>query len=206
MAYADVLVTSEVNIIAGFYVGCFGSKTVGRQIPTLVGSFFYSVQLAYVYCVGIGFACCYIDNLTVSASAAYGYCISSVSYTAFTTSTCFLPNCNNTAFTTSHCSFANLNLCCIRCQIYSIFSHNRRYACTGHYTCSNQHCQQLFGRAAFSSMAFCHFGNNDICVARFTPNYFEYFVHKKHLTHKYYYLYTVRNTCHVWKQVKQLFQ
>ena len=91
----------------------------------------------------------------------------------------------------------------IRCRISS---HRRRYACTGHYTCSNQHCQQLFGRAAFSSMAFCHFGNNDICVARFTPNYFEYFVHKKHLTHKYYYLYTVRNTCHVWKQVKQLFQ
>ena len=91
----------------------------------------------------------------------------------------------------------------IRCRISS---HRRSHACTGHNTCCNQHCQQLFGRAAFSSMAFCHFGNNDICVARFTPNYFEYFVHKKHLTHKYYYLYTVRNTCHVWKQVKQLFQ
>ena len=91
MAYADVLVTSEVNIIAGFYVGCFGSKTVGRQVPACISSVAYFLQLAYVYSVSIGFACCYIDNLTVSASAAYGYCISSVSYTAGTQS--------NSAFT-----------------------------------------------------------------------------------------------------------
>ena len=86
MAYADVLVTSEVNIIAGFYVGCFGSKTVGSQVPACISSVAYFFQLAYVYCVGIFSACCYIDNLTVSASAAYGYCISSVSYTAGTQS------------------------------------------------------------------------------------------------------------------------
>ena len=92
LAYGNIFIaTSEVNISAGFYVGCFGSKTVGRQVPALVGSFFYSVQLAYVYSISIGFASCYIDNLTVSASAAYGYCISSVSYTAGTQS--------NSAFT-----------------------------------------------------------------------------------------------------------
>ena len=226
MAYADVLVAAEVNIIAGFYVGCFGCNTVSRQIPTCISSVAYLLQLCYVYCVSIFSTCCYVSNLTSNGSTAYRYSTSvgfpskavfifirsiqannmgfSISNrggtncnTAFTTSTCFLPNCNNTAFTTSHCSFANRNLCCIRCQIYSIFSHNRRYACTGHYTCSNQHCQQFFSRAAFSSMAFCHFGNNDICVARFIPNYFEYFVHKNtsHTNIIIYILYVTPVTC-----------
>ena len=64
----------------------------------------------------------------------------------------------------------------IRCRISS---HRRSHACTGHNTCCNQHCQQLFGRAAFTAMIFCDFGDNNICVARLTPNYFKYFVHKK---------------------------
>ena len=87
LAYGNIfIVAAEVNITAGFYVGCFGCKTVGRQIPTCISSVAYFLQLAYVYCVGTFSACCYIDNLTVSASAAYGYCISSVSYTAGTKS------------------------------------------------------------------------------------------------------------------------
>ena len=89
----------------------------------------------------------------------------------------------------------------IRCRI---ISHCRSHACTGHNTCCNQHCQQFFGGAAFCAMVFSHFRNNDICVASFTPNYFENFVHQKFLPHKYYYLYTVRDTCRVWKQIKQL--
>ena len=63
MAYADVLVAAEVNIIAGFYIGCFGCNTVGRQIPTCISSVAYFLQLAYVYSVSIGFACCYTGNL-----------------------------------------------------------------------------------------------------------------------------------------------
>ena len=63
----------------------------------------------------------------------------------------------------------------IRCRITS---HCRSHACTGHNTCCNQHCQQLFGRAAFTAMIFSDFGDNNICVARLTPNYFEYFVHQ----------------------------
>ena len=63
MAYADVLVTAEVHIIAGFYVGCFGSKTVGSQVPACISSVAYFFQLAYVYCVGIFSACCYTGNL-----------------------------------------------------------------------------------------------------------------------------------------------
>ena len=59
-----------------------------------------------------------------------------------------------------------------------IISHCRSHACTGHNTCCNQHCQQLFGRAAFTAMIFCDFGDNNVCVARLTPNYFEYFVHQ----------------------------
>ena len=97
-----------------------------------------------------------------------------------------------------------LNGVCIYITIRCRSSHRRSHACTGHNTCCNQHCQQLFGRAAFTAMIFCNFGDNNICVARLTPNYFEYFVHQKFLPHKYYYLYTIRDTCHVWKQVKQL--
>ena len=63
MAYADVLVTAEVNIIAGFYVGCSGCNTVGRQIPTCISSVAYFFQLAYVYSIGISYACCYTGNL-----------------------------------------------------------------------------------------------------------------------------------------------
>ena len=68
-------------------------------------------------------------------------------------------------------------------------SHRRSHACTGHNTCCNQHCQQLFGRAAFTAMIFCNFGDNNVCVARLTPNYFKNFVHQKFLPHKYYYIY-----------------
>ena len=50
-------------------------------------------------------------------------------------------------------------------------------ACTGHYTCCNQHCQQLFGRAAFAAMIFRDFRNNNVCVACFIPDYFVYFIH-----------------------------
>ena len=63
----------------------------------------------------------------------------------------------------------------IRCRITS---HRRSHACTGHNTCCNQHCQQLFRRAAFTAMIFRDFGDNNVCVARLTPNYFEYFVHQ----------------------------
>ena len=69
MAYADVLVAAEVNIIAGFYVGCFGCNTVSRQIPTCISSVAYFFQLAYVYSVSIGFACCYAADLAVCSNS-----------------------------------------------------------------------------------------------------------------------------------------
>ena len=71
MAYADVLVAAEVNIIAGFYVGCFGCNTVSRQIPTCISSVAYFFQLAYVYSVGISSTCCYIGNLTSNFFTLY---------------------------------------------------------------------------------------------------------------------------------------
>ena len=64
------------------------------------------------------------------------------------------------------------------CFCCRISSHCRCHACTGHHTCCNQHCQQLFGGAAFTAMIFRDFGHNNVCVARLTPNYFEYFVHQ----------------------------
>ena len=69
-----------------------------------------------------------------------------------------------------------LNGVCIYIRCRS--SHRRSHACTGHNTCCNQHCQQLFGRATFAAMILRDFGDNNVCVARFAPNYFKNFVHK----------------------------
>ena len=71
MAYADVLVTAEVNVLAGFYVGCFGCNTVGRQIPTCISSVAYFFQLAYVYSVSISRTCCYVGDLTSNFFTLY---------------------------------------------------------------------------------------------------------------------------------------
>ena len=73
MAYADVLVTAEVNIIAGFYVGCFGCNTVGSQMPTCISSVAYLLQLCYVYCVSISRTCCYVGDLTSKSGTTYRY-------------------------------------------------------------------------------------------------------------------------------------
>ena len=106
----------------------------------------------------------------------------------------------------SSCFYSTINrqiptfVSVIRCRISS---HRRSHACTAHNTCCNQHCQQLFGRAAFTAMIFCDFGNNNISVACFAPNYFKNFVHQKFLPYKYI-LYNVRSTRCVWEQVKQL--
>ena len=144
IAYFDIVVTAEVNILAGFYVGCFGCNTVGRQIPTLVGSFFYSVQLAYVYSVSIGSTCCYIDNLTFSTFTAYGYCISSVSYTAGTQS--------NSAFCTYASTAADSN-CIIGCNFILMTEGNNiayasDYVFVAHYN--------RIGNIVQSIMGACH--------------------------------------------------
>ena len=111
LAYGNIFIaTSEVNIIAGFYVGCFGSKTVGRQVPAFIcicSYLFDFFQLAYVYCIGIISTCCNIGNLTFSVSSAYGYCISSVSYTANAQ--------GNTAFNRYRSTAADSN-CIIGCN------------------------------------------------------------------------------------------
>ena len=73
MAYADVLVTAEVNIIAGLYVGCVGCNTVGIQIPTCISSVAYFLQLCYVYCVSIFSTCCYVGNLASYAVTTHRY-------------------------------------------------------------------------------------------------------------------------------------
>ena len=142
LAYGNIfIVAAEVNITAGFYVGCFGCKTVGRQIPTLVGSFFYSVQLAYVYSVSIGSTCCYIDNLTFSTFTAYGYCISSVSYTAGTQS--------NSAFCTYASTAADSN-CIIGCNFILMTEGNNiayasDYVFVAHYNGIGNIVQSIMG-------------------------------------------------------------
>ena len=95
---------------------------------------------------------------------------------------CIRTNSNITVYVLSCRTIPNRNMCTltngyvqiIRCRITS---HRRSHACTGHNTCCNQHCQQLFRRAAFTAMIFRDFGHNNVCAACITPNYFEYFIH-----------------------------
>ena len=56
LAYADILVTIEVNIIAGFYIVCFGQNTISSKLPSAV------LQLAYIYSISISYACSYVGN------------------------------------------------------------------------------------------------------------------------------------------------
>lgn len=65
----------------------------------------------------------------------------------------------------------------IRVIRFRASSHRRSHACTGHHTRCNQHCQQLFGRAAFAASILRDFRNNNVSIACFVPNYFKYLVH-----------------------------
>ena len=90
----NIVLQSNIIFLATVFIEAFGYSniiiTIGNS--TVFECFcFYIFQLAYVYCVGIFSAFCYIDNLTFSTFTAYGYRISSVSYTAGTQS--------NSAFT-----------------------------------------------------------------------------------------------------------
>ena len=90
---SNIVIQSNIVFLATVFIEAFGYSniiTIGNS--TVLACFcFYILQLAYIYSVGIFSAFCNIDNLTVSIIAAYGYCISSVSYAAGTQS--------NTAFT-----------------------------------------------------------------------------------------------------------
>ena len=99
----NIVIQSNIIFLATVFIGGFSYSniiTIGNS--TVFECFcFYIFQLAYVYCVGIFSAFCYIDNLTFSASAAYGYCISSVSYAACAQS--------NAAFTGNLCIITKSN-------------------------------------------------------------------------------------------------
>ena len=184
---AGILFTAEINGCFRCYLICCAAFS--GKLPAFISICSCIPQLAYVYSISIFSTCCYIDNLTVSVFSAYGYCISSVSYAAGTQS--------NSAFTGNFGIMTENNSVINSCFGYFISraennvipningsacinigrSHCRSHACTGHNTCCNQHCQQLFRRAAFTAMIFRDFGDNNVCVARLTPNYFEYFVH-----------------------------
>ena len=91
IAYADVLITAEINIVTGFYIGCFGCYTICGKIPAFIsvsGSFFYFLQLAYVYSIIIINACCYAADFAVliegNLAVDYGVTILHVNRCAFT--------------------------------------------------------------------------------------------------------------------------
>ena len=73
LAYADILVTIEVNIIAGFYIFCFGQNTISSKFPSTV------LQLAYVYSIGICSTCSYVANYFIISIQTV---LSDVSFTA----------------------------------------------------------------------------------------------------------------------------
>ena len=87
MAYADVLVASEVNIFARFNIGCFGCNTVGGKIPAFICIYSYLFdffQLAYIYSISIINAFSYVgDYFTVSIQAVFG----NISFAAKTNAT-----------------------------------------------------------------------------------------------------------------------
>ena len=113
----NIVIQSNIIFLATVFIEAFGYSnisTIGNS--TVFKCFcFYIFQLAYVYCIGICFAFCYIDNLTISVFAAYGYCISSVSYTAGTQS--------NSAFRRYRSTVADSN-CIIRCNCIFITEGN----------------------------------------------------------------------------------
>ena len=82
MAYADVLVAAEINITAGFYVGCFGCNTVGGQVPAFIcicsylSDFF---QLAYIYSIIIINAFSYVGNYFIISIQTFS---GNISFTA----------------------------------------------------------------------------------------------------------------------------
>ena len=96
---AGILFTAEINGCFRCYLICCASFS--GKLPAFIGICSCFLQLAYVYCVGIFSAFCYIDNLTFSTFTAYGYRISSVSYAACTQS--------NTAFTGNLCIMTENN-------------------------------------------------------------------------------------------------
>ena len=65
LAYADILVTVEVNIIIGFYIFCFGQNTISSKLPSAV------LQLAYINSVCIMNACSYACNTTIIVYAYF---------------------------------------------------------------------------------------------------------------------------------------
>ena len=186
IAYADILIAAEINIFTRCYINSGSSSTVSGKIPAFIcicSYLFDFFQLAYIIynqfaagCIECTVAVYKERHNSVFCHSTYGQIVFGIQY-------------------------IGLNGVCIYIRCRS--SHRRSHACTGHNTCCNQHCQQLFGRAAFTAMIFCDFGNNNISVACFAPNYFKNFVHQKFLPYKYI-LYNVRSTRCVWEQVKQL--
>ena len=104
---------------------------------------FYIFQLAYIYCVGIFSTCCYIDNLTVSASAAYGYCIISISYTAGTQS--------NTAFTGNLCIMTENNSVINSCFCYFISRAENNVTITAYFVIITDNLVAVCGNFIFAA-------------------------------------------------------
>ena len=119
----NIVLQSNIIFLATVFIEAFGYSniiiTIGNS--TVFECFcFYIFQLAYVYCVGIFNTCCNIDNLTFSASAAYGYRISSVSYTANAQS--------NAAFCTYASTAADSNCIVSGNRIFMTKGNNIAYA------------------------------------------------------------------------------
>ena len=108
----NIVIQSNIIFLATIFIEAFGYSniiTIGNS--TVFECFcFYIFQLAYVYCIGIISTCCNIGNLTFSVFAAYGYCISSDSYAAYTQS--------NTAFSRYRSTTADSNSLISRNRIF----------------------------------------------------------------------------------------
>ena len=170
----------------GVFAGC-------NSVIAQSGSIFTGCpcQVANSGSIGIGCLCLVansdsigrIYSLFIGCGIFTGFSIGNVCLCLVTNSDSILSSCfsliangNAVCFATlaNRRILANRNQRVIRCQVCR---HGRRHACAGHHSCRNQHCQQLFGRAAFATHVFGDFGHYNVSVARLTPNYLKYFVH-----------------------------
>ena len=204
-----VIITDNLVAVCGNFIfaadysniRCFGNSIFITINKVILGILSFSTGYFILYACKLGVFS--VISLVAAADCHYGAACIFVIISIFTIPGMrILTNSNITAYGLSANTIPNRNMCTltngyvqiIRCRISS---HRRSHACTGHHTCCNQHCQQLFGRAAFAAMIFRNFGDNNVSVARLTPITLNtlFIKNSSHINNIIYILYVTPATC-----------
>ena len=123
--------------------------------------------------------CILSSSISLIANCNTPDCASRAIYTGSnaicTTRFSAMTNCS-TVITCCTCILAHFNLSILGCRVSC---HCRNDTCASHHACSNQHCQQLFGRTAFTAHVFGHFGYHNVGITGFTPDNLIDLIHTK---------------------------